>query len=526
MAARGRIRLATGALAMALAMALSGCGDAPTKETTDTSEYPSQIELVDGYDEDATFSFGYTAFPPSWDPTESTSAADRIFFIPVYDGLFFEGIDGPEPALVTDYEPSEDGASVTMHLREGLTFSDGTPWNAEAAKFNLDRNRAQGSRISGELSMVTNVTVVDDLTIQVDTDGRIGSLKVSLSTRGGMMVSPAAVQSGVLKDEPVGIGPYITTAISPGVEATYERTPNYWEPEAQHVAKRVHKFIADDQARYNAVTSGELDGAQINPDQIDTALDQGVVPIIKPSSLFLVFGMNTSIAPFDNVEVRKALNMAIDREGIAEGLYDGHCTPTATPFPEGGVAYNEDIGDGLDVYPYDPTAAKEILEKEGVTDLTIDTLTPNVTIYTKFAEVVQDNLADVGITVNVKPMPSAQLVQEFMIDKTAPTISSVTTGITDPDMLWGSFLAPNAPQNPGGADNAKLGEYAHEGASPLDPEERNIGYTKMVSEWIENPPHMVPACMIHLAAAFGEDISGVAQHTSGLPNMRYVAKAG
>ncbi|MFV0534468.1 MAG: ABC transporter substrate-binding protein [Cumulibacter sp.] len=519
-------RFGIGAIAMAAAVALAGCGDAPSSSTEpDTNEYPSEIALADDFNEDATFTFGYTAFPPSWDPTKSTSAADRIFYIPVYDGLFIEGVDGPEPGLVTDYVPNDDGTSVTMHLREGLTFSDGTPWDAEAAKFNLDRNRAEGSRIAGELSMVTDVEAVDDMTLKVDTDGSIGALQVSLSTRGGMVVSPKAVESGVIDDEPVGIGPYVTTAISPGVEATYERTPDYWDPTAQNVAKRVHKFIADDQARYNALVSGELDGAQVNPDQVNTVQEAGLLPVIKPSSLFLVMGMNSAMPPFDNIEVRKALNMAIDREGISQGLYDGLCTPQATPFPKDGVAYNEEIGDGLDEYPYDPEKAKEILEAEGVTDLKIDTLTPNVTIYTKFAEVVQDNLADVGITVDVRPMPSEQLVQEFMIDKTAPTTSAVTTGITDPNMLWGSFLAPNAPQNPGGEYDEEMEKYAKEGAASLDPAERNKGYSKMVEHWMERPPAMVPVCMIHLAAAFGDDISGVAQHTSGLPNMRHVAKS-
>lgn len=518
-----RLRVAAGSLAVALALA--GCGDAPKNQSEDSSDYPSEIALQEDFDQDATFTFGYTAFPPSWDPTKSTSAADRIFFIPVYDGLFIEGIDGPEPGLATDYEPSEDGLSVTMHLREGLTFSDGTPWNAEAAKFNLDRNRAKGSRIAGELAMVTNVEVVDDLTIKVTTDGGVGALHVSLSTRGGMMVSPTAAQAGLLDNGPVGIGPYLTTAISPGVEATYERTPDYWDPSAQNVAKRVHKFIADDQARYNALVSGELDGAQVNPDQVDTVQDAGLNPVIKPSSLFLVFGMNSSMPPFDNVEVVKALNMSIDREGIAQGMYDGLCTPQATPFPEGGVAYNDEIGDGLDAYPYDPAKAKKMLEEQGVTDLTIDTLAPNVTIYTKFAEVIQQNLGEVGITVNVKPMPSEQLVQEFIVDKTAITTSAVTTGITDPNMLWGSFLAPTAAFNPGGYTDPTMQKYALEGAASLDPEERNKGYSKMVEHWIEQPPPMIPVCMIHLAAAFGENVSGVAQHTSGLPNMRHVAVA-
>ena len=125
-----RLSLAAGAMAVALAFA--GCGDAPTNSSSpeDSSDYPSEIELVEGFDEDATFTFGYTAFPPSWDPTKSTSAADRIFYIPVYDGLFIEGIDGPEFGLATSYEPNDDGTSVNIELLEGQTFSDGTPFDS------------------------------------------------------------------------------------------------------------------------------------------------------------------------------------------------------------------------------------------------------------------------------------------------------------------------------------------------------------------------------------------------------------
>ncbi|MFV0535109.1 MAG: ABC transporter substrate-binding protein [Cumulibacter sp.] len=506
---------------------LAGCGDAPESTSKGTAEYPSIIEPSDDFDPDATFTFGYTAFPPSWDPTESTSSADRIPYSIVYDGLFIEKADNSTfvPGLATGYEPAEDGKSVTLTLREGLTFSDGTEFDADAVKFNLDRNRAEGSRLAGELYQVESVEVIDPLTVKINVSGGIKPLLTSLIGRAGLVVSPKAVADGVLKDKPVGIGPYVSTDIEPGVEATFERTPDYWEPEAQKVKTRVHRFIADDQTRYNALIAGEIDGAQINPDQLNAADDAGSQTLAKPSTLFLNFGMNISVEPFDNVEVRKALNMSIDREGIAKGLYDGHCTPQVQPFPEGGVGYSEEVGDGLDVYPFDPEQAKEILAEQGVTDLEFETVAPNVTIYTKFAEIVQENFAQAGVTVTVKSIPSQQLVQDYVIDKTASTTSSVTTGIIDPDFVWGSFVSPTASSNPGGKTDPDITKYAIEGANALEDADRTAAYAKMVDAWMANPPHIIPVCMIHLAAGYAPGVAGAAQNLSGMNDLRYVSVA-
>lgn len=519
-----RLRASAAMLATA-GLLLSGCGNAPTTSNKDTADYPSAIDLSEDFDPNATFAFGYTAFPPSWDPTESTSSADRIPYSPVYDTLFIESKDDPGyiPGLATEFEPAADGKSVTLTLREGLTFSDGTQFDAEAAKFNLDRNRADGSRLRGELYQIESVEVVDPLTIKINVSGGIKPLITSLVGRAGIMVSPAAAQSGILKSQPVGIGPYVATDIVAGDQATYELSENYWDPAAQKVAKRTHRFIADDQTRYNALLSGEIDGAQINPDQLDDAEKAGIQVVTKPSALFLNFTVNTTFAPFDNVEVRKAINMSIDRVGIAEGLYDGHCTPQVQPFPEGGIAYNEEVGDGLDVYPYDPAKAKEILAENGVTNLEIETLAPNVTIYTKFAEVIQSTFKEAGITVSVRPVPSAQLVQEFILDKSAPTISSVTTGIIDPDFLYGTFVSPQASSNPGGTTDPEITKYAIEGANAIEDADRTAAYAKMVDAWMENPPHITPVCMIHLAGGYADYVSGASQNVSGLNDLRYLA---
>lgn len=521
-----RTRLRTSAAITTVLLLAAGCGDAASTDNGDkaTEEYPSGIELETDFDPDEHFDWAYVSFAPSWDPIESVTGGDISFFEPVYDRLLNQDENSQLiPMLAEEFTPAPDNKSVTLKLRQGLTFSDGTPFDAEAVKFNLERAKGAGSRISGEVAQIASVEVVDPHTVTVNVTGGLGSLLVALSARPGMMVSPTAAQAGTLPSAPVGIGPYVTTELNPGASATYVKSENYWDPDAQNVASMTYRLMTDDQARLNALVSGEIDGASLNPDQLPAAERAGMKVITKPSTVFVYVAVNNSAAPFDNPQVRKAVNMAIDREGISEGLYDGHCTPQIQPFPESSPGYSDKLGDGLDEFPYDPEEAKKILEENGATDLSVRMVVPNVSIYMKLAEVVQDELADVGITAEVAPVPPTQVVQEFGLEKTAQLVVSPFTGINDPDALLGRYLTEKALFNPGGGTNPDILTHGVEGASFVDPEDRTPAYEKMMDAWVEEPPHIMPICMVHLAAGFQPTVSGVYQADSGRSVNRGVA---
>ncbi|WP_134323609.1 ABC transporter substrate-binding protein [Cumulibacter soli] len=507
---------------------LAGCGEAPEESSaSDTEDFGMAIELDENYDPNGHFDWGYTSFASTWDPIKSINGSDQNFYEPVYDRLLFEDVDGViHPMLAEEFTPSDDGKTLTLKLRENLKFSDGAAFNAEAVKFNLDRARGEESKINGELYQVEDVEIVDEYTVDVHLSGSIGSLPVALANRAGIMVSPEAAKAGLLDTEPVGIGPYVTSEIVPGSNASYEKTPDYWDPDAQRVATMTYYYMVEDQTRINALKSGEVDGARINPDEMDVAADGGATPIVQPSSLFLYFMVSTAIEPFDNPEVRRAINMAIDREAISQGMYDGYCTPQIQPFPESSPGYSEKLGDGLDEFPYDPEAAKQILEEEGITEpIDIATAAPNVTIYTKFAEVIQDQLGEIGINIEIHALPPAEQVQEFAIDKVTETFTSVSTGINDPDVVNSRYVAPDSLFNAGSTEYPDLQKYGIEGASTLDPTERKPAYEKYMDAWVESPPHLIPVCTIHMASAYNSNVSGVGQKANGYPDLRGVAVA-
>ena len=504
---------------------LAACGEAPKKRAEGGGEkYAKTIEVVDGFDPNAHFDWAYPEFASSWDPIKSLTGSDINFFEPAYDRLLREDVDGGiQPMLATEYSASDDGKTLTLKLREGLSFSDGTPFNAEAVKFNIERAAGPNSKINGELGQVASVEAIDEYTVAIHLKGGIGSMPIALANRAGIMVSPAAAQSGLLETKPVGIGPYVVTEFVPGDRAEYAKSENYWDPDAQRVATMTYYYMTDDQTRLNALKSGELDGARINPDQMDHLSGAGFTALSQPSAPYIYFMVNAGIAPFDAPEIRKALNMALDRKAISQGLYDGYCTPQIHPFTETGPAYSKKIGDGLDAFPFDPEAAKKIFKDKGITELSVTTSVVNVTIYTKLAEIVQSELGAIGIDVKIHSAPTSEIVQAFAMDKTSQTFTSIATGINDPDISNARYIKPNALFNPGKVEYPDLIKYGDAGASSLDPEVRRPAYEKYLESWIKTPPHLMPICMIHQSIAVSDNVSGISQKANGYPDLRGVA---
>lgn len=519
----GPLRAMTAAVVVSLALA--GCGSAPEAGSSTTDDgLPESIPLAEGFDPNAEFTFALSTFTTTWDPIATTVSYYVESLKPVYDRLLDQKPDGEVvPMLATEFSPSEDGSSLTLTLQEGLVFTDGTPFNAEAVKFNLDRARGATSKIANELHMVTGVEVIDDHTVTITVNGWLGQLLTALSALPGIMVSPTAAAGGNLETQPVGIGPYVLEEFVPGDRAVMGRSDNYWDPEAQRVATFTWRLIADDQTRLNALTSGDVDGIIARPDQLPAIQNNDLQLISKPSSWFTYLALDTGTAPFDDVEVRKALNLAIDREGIAQGLYDGYCTPQVLPFVEGSLAYSDKVGDGLDKYSYDPDAAKAIVGNANGAESPFEIGALNPTIYTKLGEILQANLKSIGLSTTVSPAPATELIQKFAIDRSSQMITTLNASSSDPSAILRRMVAPNALLNPGQLPNAEIMQYAAEGAATLDPATSKKAYDNLAEAWIENPPNLIPICNAHQMGGFSDKVSGVAQTSMGGTDLRGVA---
>ena len=513
------------ASAVALTLAVAGCGAARSAPQTDPNTLTQSVALEGEFDPAAEFTWANSDGATSWDPTQSTTGFDMAFLMPVYDRLVYAAPDGSlEPMLAESWESTDD-TTLTFTLRPGLTFSDGTPFNADAVKINLDRAMGPDSKIASYISTITAVEVIDELTVQLTVSGALGAVLTEMSARPGMMASPTAIANGTLTAQPVGIGPYTATDVVPGgVSVTLEKTPNYWDPDAQRVAKMHFQQVADDQTRLNGFLTGDFDGAVIRPNHVEAALkdDYTVVSGVSPTFSYMV--LNTGIKPLDDPKVRLALNMAIDRVGIGDGLWQGYCTPGVQPFPETSFAYNTDIGDGLDQWPHDPEKAKELLAEAGYPDgFSMSMVAGNVTINTATAEALQSQLGEIGIDVQIEVLATAPLIEAFVVDKTAGAMVATAGATEDPHVVLQSYLLPNARFNPGGTLPEDMTDLATQAATPLSGSDRAASYADFMGLWMKTPPNLLPICMTRSLLAVADDVVGVSSSTSGFYDFRGIA---
>jgi ABC-type transport system substrate-binding protein len=305
----------------------------------------------------------------SLDPANpgGTLTAQEIFRH-IYDGLviFDENLQ-PQPNLAKSWSVSEDELDWTFELQEGVLFHDGTPCDSEAVKFHFDRilGIEEASSIKSLFTRIVDIQTPSPTTIVFRTDEPFGPFLNYMAHGGAGIVSPAAVEEwgDDYPLHPVGAGPYRLEEFIPGESATLVRFEEYWgeKPEIE----RIHfRTIPEDGARAAALEVGEVDC--VVPIAIDNVGElefaEGVVIEPKPVITMMYIGFNLSKAPFDDIKVRQALSMAIDRQAIVDALLGGYATVADSPMALGTFGYSPSP-----TYDYDPDGARALLEEAGWT---------------------------------------------------------------------------------------------------------------------------------------------------------------
>lgn len=410
-----------------------------------------------------------------FDPHATTNPFGRSWMYPFYDRLTQIDDEGAvQPMLATAWEFSDDGSSLSFTLRDGVVFHDGTPFDAEAAKLNLDRARnpevAAGTFV--DLLGVESVDVLDAMTVQLNLSTPGGALPAILSDQAGMMISPAAMDSEDIGTMPVGTGPFVATEFRVDEVMLGEAFDGYWDPDFPKVENIELQFVLDPVARLNATATGEIDGGVLDVVTFtrSDAEDEGLVLTERFSTALYQLFLNTERIPeLANPEVRRAMAMAIDQEAFGAALFNGECRPTDQVFGEGWYPRHPDIGS--DHHPFDPEAARAILAAEGVSDLTFTAITANIPSFVAMAEAIQAFLADIGITMEVAPTPIPELIAGFVVNKTADAYWSLNPGAADPAKFVATIWLPQSPFNPGGYEVpglVELHQRAQEGTTEAE----------------------------------------------------------
>lgn len=351
--------------------ATGGSGAAATIPAT----AESQAAPASAPREGGTIIVGLQAEPTTLDAPQLSDYNTARAAMGMYDSLthFKDESTEIEPGLAESWDISDDGLAYTLHLRKGVKFHDGTDFNAEAVKFNLDRqiDPKHPAHGSGEFpyaeftwGMVNKVEVVDDYTVKFTLKERFAPFLNHLAMHPAAMVSPEAIKKfgKDISNHPVGTGPFKFVSWTPGVEVVLEKNPDYWRG-APHIDKVIYRPIIEDQSRLTELESGGVNFiVNIPPDDLARLkADARFTTVEQPGMHTWWVAFNQSKPPFNDVRVRQAVNYAVNKKAIVDNLLKGTGTLAINPLPPVVWGYTDQI----QTYNYNPEKAKQLLTEAG-----------------------------------------------------------------------------------------------------------------------------------------------------------------
>jgi peptide/nickel transport system substrate-binding protein len=442
-----------------------------------------------------TLRIGIADDPDVLDPSLSRTYVGRIVFSAFCDKLF--DIDenlNIVPQLALSHETSPDGKEMTIKLRPGVKFQDGEPFDAEAAKFSLNRHlNMPGSFRKSELAALDHVDVIDPLTIKLVLKTPYSPLITQLTDRAGMMMSPKAVKEEGDKFglHPVCAGPYKFVERVQQDRMVFEKFADYWNKDNVFFDRVVFLPIVDATVRLANLKSGSLDLIErvLATDIKDVRADPNLVLTSTPELGYLGLTINiandkTKGALSQSEKVRQALDLSIDREALNEVVFNGEFTPGNQWVSPNHPYYQK----AFPVRKPDIAKAKALLKEAGVTlPVSIDFMVPKSTEYEAVAQVIQSMAAEAGFDIKIRVVDFATTFKQASAGE-FQVFEINWSGRMDPDGNSYIFLHSGAPQNDGGYSNPEADKMFEDARLISDPAARKAIYEKLTGVILNDEP--------------------------------------
>ena len=351
--------------------------------------------------------------PPHLDPTSAAAGAiDQVLYSNVFEGLTRFGPDGSVNAgLAESWDISEDGKTYTFNLRSGVKFHDGTDLDAGDVVFSLDRARAEDSTNAQKalFSGIESVEAVDATTVKVTLANPQGNFLFNMAWGDAVIVAPESIEN--IKSNPVGTGAFTFADWKQGDSITLARNDGYWGA-APALENATFKFISEPTAAFAAMMAEDIDAFYSYPAPENLAqfeADPRFTVLAGNTEGETILAINNKMPPFDDVRVRKAVSMAIDRQAIIDGAMFGYGTPIGTHF----APHNPDYVDLTGNAPFDPAAAKALLAEAGHPDGFSTTLKlPPPSYARRGGEIIAAQLREIGIETEISNLEWAQWLEQ------------------------------------------------------------------------------------------------------------------
>ena len=468
--------------------------------------------------------------PDALDPALGGTYSGRIVFDAMCDKLV--DIDANlniVPQLATSWDWNGDKTELTMHLREGVTFQDGTPFNAEAVKANIDRMMTlKESKRRSQLTPITDVKVVDDHTVVLKLDAPFAPLLSILTDRAGMMVSPtaAAAEGDNFAANPVCSGPFKLVDRKARDTITLEKYPGYWDASAIGYDKIVYEIIPDSTVRLSRVQAGDLDVAErVAPTDLatirsDKKLALHTSPGLAVSHLFISQKADGGGILANHVELRHALELSIDRNIINKVAFNGEFVADNQMIPPSSPYYSK-------THPMperDLNAARELIAKSGVQNPEITITYENSVTDSRVAQIIQSMAGEAGFKVNLLPLETSSAIARYLAGDFELYIGN-WSGRADPDPTLYTFFGSDGSQNLVGYNNPKMDEALIAARKELDVDKRKALYDNVTDIYLTDLP-TIPLYHSTWFYAAQANIEGINIYADGILRIAGVKPAG
>jgi peptide/nickel transport system substrate-binding protein len=481
-------------------------------------------------------SFAVTTDPETLDPHMTSNGAAWTVFSKIHSSLFYQDLDlSFQGDLAESWEISEDNTEITLKLREGVTFQDGSEFNADAVKYTFERLAEVGAKNPNfEMAGGITVEVVDPLTAKLVFDQPNAAFFNAFTGGYGAMLAPEYTESAGddYARQPNGTGPYALKEWQSGSTVTLEAFPdyknfeNYYENKgAAYIQELNYRVIPEAFAQIASLETGEVDSVDLTATDLPRFENDDRFEIFEANDTALAYlGITRTRPMMEDPMVRKAIAHGINREEIVTTLFEGGLAQAcATPLPPSVPGYSEELE--AEAPGFDVEAAKALLEEAGWVEgedgirekdgqkLAPELYTNTSTTFGQLATLIQGQLRNIGMDVQINQLEMAALLD--FTPKGEHDMLLLSWGWSDPDVLY-LFLSTDRLETSNRVhySNPEFDELLVKGQQTLDQEERMKVYYDAQKILLEDLP-WVPLYMPIIKTAVAKRVQGVQMFPTG-----------